>query len=85
MPDNTAAEFVESAIDTVQKSNGGDSDWILHHIMDARELDFEPLFTLHIPQFPLIFGIDITPTKHVVFMWLAALLMLIIFSLVDSE
>ncbi|UCH64948.1 MAG: F0F1 ATP synthase subunit A [Ignavibacterium sp.] len=84
MPEYTAAEFVETAIDTVQKSGGGGSDWILHHIMDGRELDFEPFFTLHIPQLPLIFGIDMTPTKHVVFMWLAALLMLIIFSLVAS-
>ena len=84
MPDSTIAEFVQTAIDTVQKSSGDDSSWILHHIMDSRELNFEPFFTLHIPQFPLIFGIDITPTKHVFFMWVAALLMLILFSLIAS-
>ncbi len=84
MPDSTIAEFVQTAIDTVQKSSGDDSSWILHHIMDSRKLDFEPFFTLHIPQFPLIFGIDITPTKHVFFMWVAALLMLILFSLIAS-
>ena len=57
----------------------------MHHIMDSRTLDFLPIGELHIPQFPLIFGIDITPTKHVVFMWLSALLLVITFLVVASK
>ncbi|MCZ6703349.1 MAG: F0F1 ATP synthase subunit A [Ignavibacteria bacterium] len=71
-----------TAADSVQTSSGNDSGWILHHIMDSRELDFEPFFTIHIPQFPTLFGLDITPTKHVFFMWLTALLLVILFYIV---
>ena len=82
MAENTTVESFKAVIDTIQQSGGDDSSWILHHIMDGRELDFEPFFTIHIPQFPLIFGIDITPSKHIVFMWVAALLVLILFTII---
>jgi len=85
MPFNLVADSVKTVVDSVQHAGGNDSGWILHHIMDSRELDFEPFFTIHIPQFPHIFGIDITPTKHVVFMWLAAILVLIIFTIVAGR
>ncbi|QQS36893.1 MAG: F0F1 ATP synthase subunit A [Ignavibacteriales bacterium] len=71
--------------DTLKHSGGNDSGWILHHIMDGRTLDFLPIGEIHIPQLPLVFGIDITPTKHVIFMWLAALLVLVIFSIVAGK
>lgn len=71
--------------DTLQHSGGNDSGWILHHIMDGRTLDFLPIGEIHIPQLPLVFGIDITPTKHVIFMWLAALLVVITFSIVAGK
>jgi F-type H+-transporting ATPase subunit a len=82
-----------SYIDTLQivsdtlKSAGksSDSDWILHHVMDGRIIELPFVGNIHIPQFPLVFGIDITPTKHVVFMWLAAILLLITFYLVAKS
>jgi F-type H+-transporting ATPase subunit a len=73
---NTVAETV------AQASAADDSGWILHHIMDSRYLDFAPFGVIQIPQLPLLFGIDITPTKHVVFMWLAAIIIIVIFSAV---
>lgn len=79
---SNAVDTIETVADSVQQSSGPGSDWILHHVMDARELDFEPLFTIHIPQFPTILGIDMTPTKHVVFMWIAALLVLLTFTII---
>lgn len=82
---SSAVETINTVADSVQQSSGPGSEWILHHVMDARELDFEPLFTIHIPQFPIIFGIDMTPTKHVVFMWLAALLVLLTFTIVAKS
>ncbi len=52
---------------------------LLHHTADAYELDFEPLFTAHWDPHLLEFHvgpmlINLTPTKHVVFMVLAAVL-----------
>ena len=82
---SNAVDTINTVADSVQQSSGPGSEWILHHVMDARELDFEPLFTIHIPQFPIIFGIDMTPTKHVVFMWLAALLVLLTFTIVAKS
>lgn len=78
-PDSLAAG------DTLEKANKNDSGWILHHIMDGRTLDFEPFGEIHIPQFPLLFGIDLTPTKHVIFMWLSAILVLITFAYIASK
>ena len=82
MNSSIIADTVHTAVDTLKHAGGNDSGWILHHIMDGRELDFMPFGTIHIPQFPLLFGIDITPTKHVFFMWLSALLVLITFLVV---
>lgn len=75
---NSAVDTLKTVADSLQHSGGSDSGWILHHIVDGRELDFT-WFKIHIPQFPIIFGIDLTPTKHVVFMLLSALLMTITF------
>ena len=82
---SNSVDTIETVADSVQQSSGPGSDWILHHVMDARELDFEPLFTIHIPQFPTVLGIDMTPTKHVVFMWIAALLVLLTFSIIAKR
>lgn len=78
---NSSVDTLKAAVDSVQHSGGNESGWILHHIVDGRELDFT-WFTINLPQFPTIFGIDLTPTKHVVFMWLSALLVLITFTIV---
>ena len=59
---------------------------LLHHLLDGSELEFEILgkgFVFHLPHFePVHVGgltIDLSPTKHVVFMFLAALLCLLVF------
>ena len=59
---------------------------LLHHLLDGSELEFEILgrgFVFHLPHFePLHVGgltIDLSPTKHVVYMFLAALLCLLVF------
>ncbi|MFC2103215.1 F0F1 ATP synthase subunit A [Bacteroidota bacterium] len=79
---------MKTVADSVQHSGGSDSSWILHHVMDERVLNFDLVFThltIPIPQFPIIFGIDLTPTKHVIFMWIAALLVLSLFTLVAKS
>jgi F-type H+-transporting ATPase subunit a len=45
---------------------------ILHHILDANELEvFVPTVKIPLPEFAL-FGQDLSITKHVVMMWIAA-------------
>jgi F-type H+-transporting ATPase subunit a len=59
---------------------------LLHHLLDSPEIEFEILgrgFVWHLPQFsPIHLGgltIDLSPTKHVVFLFVAALLCLAVF------
>ncbi len=64
---NTVADTVKTVTEAAKKQ---DTSWIMHHILDARELDFAPFGVIHLPEIHL-FGFDISITKHVVFMWLA--------------
>jgi len=54
------------------------AEMIGHHAGDGRELDFTPFGTIHLPEFePIHIGsltLDLSPTRHVVFMLLAAVL-----------
>jgi len=59
---------------------------LMHHLLDASEIEFEILgrgFVWHLPQWePIHVGglaINLSPTKHVVFLMLAALLCLAVF------
>ena len=59
---------------------------LMHHLLDGSELEFEVLgrgFVFHLPHFePVHIGpltLDLSPTKHVVFLFLAAILCLAIF------
>ncbi len=72
-----AADSLSTA--AAEKSEGG-AGWIMHHILDSRTLDFEPFFTIHLPELHL-FGMDISITKHTVFMWIAVVLLIVIFNL----
>lgn len=78
-------DSLNTVADTLNTSGGSDSDWILHHIMDAKELELPFLGYVQLPQFPPVFGIDITPTKHVIFMWIAAFLLLLTFYFVAKN
>ncbi|MGH7458035.1 MAG: F0F1 ATP synthase subunit A [Longimicrobiaceae bacterium] len=58
----------------------GDGVDMMHHIMDSREWE-TPLGTVHFPE-PgswTLGALDLTPTKHVLFIWLAAALVLLVF------
>ncbi len=72
MIDSTTAIISVDSIKTAQSNSG--SDWILHHVMDGNYLDFSPMGKLYLPHLQL-FGLDISITKHVVFMWLGAILL----------
>ena len=82
MAANNNIDTLKAVSDTLKTSSGSDSDWIMHHILDGKEIELPFLGYFHIPQLPPVFGIDITPTKHVVFMWIAAFLVLLTLYLV---
>jgi F-type H+-transporting ATPase subunit a len=72
-------DTLQTVSDTLKTSGGSDSAWILHHVMDGDGIELPFLGTIHIPELPTVFGINITPTKHVIFMWLVALVLLLTF------
>jgi len=76
-----AADTLKLADTLSSKSEG--SNWILHHVMDSNYIDFEPIGVINLPHIEL-FGFDISITKHVVFMWIVAII-LIILSLIVSR
>jgi F-type H+-transporting ATPase subunit a len=51
---------------------------VVHHLADAYEIDLQPFGTIHLPRLEL-FGLDVSITKYTVYMWVAALLLLLIF------
>ena len=76
------SETIKAVSDTVAHgdSGGSSSSWMMHHIMDARTLDFEPFGVIHLPELHL-FGYDISITKHVIFIWLAAVILMVTLSI----
>ncbi len=67
--------------DTLQQAKGDvGSDWIMHHILDSHEIEFAPFGSITLPHISL-FGFDISITKHVVFMWIVAALLIIAFKI----
>ncbi|MGD2121481.1 MAG: F0F1 ATP synthase subunit A [Gemmatimonadota bacterium] len=83
------AEAAEHAVETVQHGaeevagTGPDvGGMLMHHLADAHEIEL-PWGVWHLPQWePIHFGgltIDLSPTKHVVFMLLAAVIVCVVF------
>lgn len=71
---------VEPSVEAVQSAQDDDSDDIMGHVLDSREIE-TPFGNIQLPEAGswMLGPIDITPTKHVVFVWLIGALMLAIF------
>lgn len=50
---------------------------LLHHVRDASDIEIPFLGHIHLPHAEL-FGIDFSPTKHIVFLWLAAVILIVL-------
>lgn len=53
----------------------------MHHVQDGSTLEFKPFGEIHLPP-PgswMVGPIDMTPTRHVVFLWITAALLLLLF------
>ncbi|NOX17145.1 MAG: F0F1 ATP synthase subunit A [Chlorobi bacterium] len=74
-------ETIKAVSDTVTNAeSGGGAGWMMHHILDGRTLEFEPFGVIHLPELHLL-GYDISITKHVIFIWLAAIILIFTLSL----
>lgn len=60
----------------------GGSSWILHHILDSNKLEL-PFLSIDLPRFHLL-GMDVSITKHVIFMWISSLLLISVFYFVSK-
>lgn len=79
-----SSDSSQTLIQDSVKQSGGGGDWILHHVMDGNYLDFEPFGKIYLPHFQL-FGIDLSITRHVVFLWIVAALLIITFIIVSRS
>ena len=72
-----ASEAPEAAEQAAESADIGES--ILHHVMDSNEIEIPfTQSTIPLPEIHL-WGLDLSITKHVVMMWLAALILLVVF------
>ncbi len=76
----SVTESVQDTLVTSEANSGGGSDWIMHHVLDSHEFDFAPFGSIPLPHLSL-FGLDISITKHVVFLWIVAVLLIIAFKI----
>jgi F-type H+-transporting ATPase subunit a len=56
------------------------SHTIIHHITNGPEIELPFVGYVHLPEFHL-FGVDLSITKHVVMMWVAGLILLLLFGI----
>ena len=73
--DPQTEKMISDSLHAAEKSS--DSDWILQHALDSNVLDFEPFISIPLPHIE-IFGIDLSITKHLVYMWFAAILLFVL-------
>jgi len=71
------AEDAEGHAEDSEHSEEWGTEAMMHHIVDSNELEFGSI-KIELPSFPPIrvgrFEIDMSPTKHVFFLWIATLL-----------
>ncbi len=75
-------DTVKTVTDTLHAAVHGakeDTGWLLHHILDGKELEFPPFGNIHLPDIHM-FGMDFSITRHVIFMWIAAAILLFLLS-----
>lgn len=73
---NTVKAAAES-----EGGGGSDSGWIMHHVLDENVFALPPFGKIPLPRIEL-FGLDISITKHVIWIWLASILLIFTFTLV---
>ena len=65
--------------DTAKKAVQSNSDpsWIMHHVLDANYISFEPLGKLYLPQIHVL-GLDISITRDIFIIWVVSAILIIL-------
>jgi F-type H+-transporting ATPase subunit a len=75
-----AASASDAAHAASHGEGGGITEMLEHHIMNSNTVEIPFIGEVPLPQIH-VFGLDLSITKHVVMMWIASLLLLLIFGL----
>jgi F-type H+-transporting ATPase subunit a len=79
---STAKDTLRLHPTPMEQAERHESASILHHVEDAHVLDLEPFGAINLPQFEpfYFFGvpINLSITKHVVFLWVTAVILLVL-------
>ncbi len=67
-----------------EEEHGSAGDVIMHHLLDSNVMAFEPFGEFELPKI-VVGGFDISITRHVLFMWIAAVILLLVFGYVGSK
>lgn len=82
-PDPNTAEHAVQAADTAHKADIGGT--LIHHITNSHQIELPFLGVYDLPHIPDIhflgMTLNISPTKHVVMMWIVALIIMVVFTL----
>jgi len=70
---------VQSAAEHTAEHGETIGDVLMHHATNSHELQVFS-WKLHLPELPTVFGVDFSITKHVVMLWIAAVLVFLIFN-----
>jgi F-type H+-transporting ATPase subunit a len=86
----TNSEYYKAAaVDTVAAGKTDDAGWILDYVTNKNYIEFKPFGKIMLPQFePIEFlglSIDLSPTKYVVYLWVAALIVFVLLTLVGRK
>jgi len=81
-----SGQTAEVINDTLKHAEHGSSssDWIMHHILDGNYLDFTPFGKIYLPHLE-IFGLDISITRHVVFLWIVTIVLFFVFLRISKK
>jgi len=87
---NLLTIFQEQAPEAVEGAPPDLEGMLMHHLTDGKEIELEVLgrgFTFHLPEWGPLFHVgplpyDLSPTKHIVFMLIAAILLVLVFGMV---
>lgn len=76
------ADSLHAAAHTTSDQGSGVFGELLQHVYDSHEIEIPFVGTIELPKFaPLQVGnmtIDFSPTRHVIFLWLAAILLIVL-------
>ena len=79
-----ALAYAASAQENGEEEHGSAGDVIMHHLLDSDVMAFEPFGEFELPKI-VVGGYDLSITRHVVFMWIAAVILLLVFGYVGSK